>query len=133
MKKDLIINAIREIGYNPQIDDDGDIFFRFQMKIIFIMSSNDDEDKYASALLPQFAEVDEENVLLNLAACNKVTRETKMAKVFIDQTLKNISASCEFFFTDEDSLKTNLIHSLNILAMIRTVYNNTLTEFSQEQ
>ena len=47
---------------------------------------------------------------LTLAVCNKVSRDIKLAKVFIDHTLEGVSASCEFFYTDMESLKNNVEH-----------------------
>ena len=55
---------------------------------------------------------------LTLAVCNKVSRDVKLAKVIIDQTLESVSVSCEFFYTDMESLKNNVEHVLNILGMV---------------
>ena len=54
----------------------------------------------------------------------------KLAKVYIDQTLKSVSACCEFFYTDMDSLRNNVEHVLNILGMVRSAYHNAKVEFS---
>ena len=67
---------------------------------------------------------------MTLAICNKVSREIKLAKVYIDQTLKSVTASCEFFYTDMDSLKSNVEHSLNILGMVRSTYFKVRSEFN---
>ena len=67
---------------------------------------------------------------LTLAVCNKVSRDIKLAKVFIDHTLEGVSASCEFFYTDMESLKNNVEHILNILGMVRSAYHKAKSEFS---
>ncbi|MCI6460777.1 MAG: hypothetical protein MSA35_05360, partial [Prevotella sp.] len=59
-----------------------------------------------------------------------VSREVKLAKVYIDQTLNNVSACCEFFYTDMESLRNNVEHVLNILGMVRSAYHKSKTEFS---
>lgn len=115
------------MGYSPELDDDGDIRFRYQMKNFYAIVSNDD-DSFISILLPQFYEIEEGEDMLVLATCNKLTRDVKLAKVFIDQTLKNVSASCEFFYVNEDSLEQNLCHSLRILGMVRTAFKNKKNE-----
>ena len=66
---------------------------------------------------------------LTLAVCNKVSRDVKLAKVFIDQTLESVSVSCEFFYTDMESLKNNVKHVLNILGMVRSAYHKAKAEF----
>ena len=66
---------------------------------------------------------------LALAACNKITRELKLVKVYVDQTFKNVSANCEFYYTDEESMKNNIENSLRILGIVRTLYLSTRNEF----
>ena len=67
---------------------------------------------------------------LTLAVCNKVSRDLKLAKVFIDHTLESVSASCEFFYTDMESLKNNVEHVLGILGMVRSTYYKAKAEFT---
>ena len=67
---------------------------------------------------------------LTLAVCNKVSRDVKLAKVFIDHTLVSVSASCEFFYTDMESLKNNVEHVLGILGMVRSTYYKAKAEFT---
>ena len=153
-KKEMILEAIESLGYKPHVDDDGDICVRFQMKSIFFLTGKEEElneqreqsrtcsdyaesrekktggQQYISAILPQFSEVNEGEETLTLAVCNKVSREVKLAKVYIDQSLKSVTASCEFFYTDMESLKNNVEHVLNILGMVRSAYNKTKAEFS---
>ena len=88
-----------------------------------------EEEQYVTAILPQFQEVNEGEEALALAVCNKVNRDTKLAKVYIDQTFKSVSASCEFFYTDMESLKNNVEYTLVILGMVRSAYYNAREEF----
>ena len=125
----MILEAIESLGYKPHVDDDGDICVRYQMKSVFFLTGQE-EEQYVSAILPQFSEVQEGEETMTLAICNKVSREIKLAKVYIDQTLKSVTASCEFFYTDMDSLKKNVEHSLNILGMVRSTYFKVRSEFN---
>lgn len=127
-KKEVILEAIGSLGYKPTVDDDGDICVRYQMKNIFFMTGSE-EEQYVTAILPQFQEVNEGEEALALAVCNKVNRDTKLAKVYIDQTFKSVSASCEFFYTDMESLKNNVEYTLVILGMVRSAYYNAREEF----
>lgn len=129
-KKDMIKAAIEANGYYPQVDEEGDVYVHYQMKSIYFMSGQE-EEQYVSAILPQFAEVKEGEETLTLAVCNKVTRELKLAKVYIDQTLKSITASCEFFYTDMDSMKDSIGHALNILGVVRSTYLKTMSEINE--
>ena len=84
-KKEMILTAIEKMGYSPEIDDDGDIFFRYQLKNMYVMLGDEDE-KYVVLMMPQFIDIEEGEETLTLALCNKLTREVKMAKVYVDNT-----------------------------------------------
>lgn len=131
-KKEQIINVLERMGYKPKIDKEGDIMLRYQLKTLFFLVNDDDEENFVSVILPQFAEIDDGEETLYLAACNKVTRGTRMVKVYVDQTFKNITASCEFYYANDESLEFNLQKSLSILSIIRTLYRNCIKELSED-
>lgn len=130
-KKELILKTLEKMGYSPEVDNDGDIMLHYQMKTIYVLTG-DDEDHYISMMLPQFHEVEEGQETLVLAVCNKMTRELKLAKVYIDQTFKNVTASCEFYYANEESLEQNLRNSLQMLGVVRTVFRNDMAELADE-
>lgn len=129
-KKELILKTLEKMGYSPELDSDGDIMLCYQMKQIYMMTGDEDEP-YVSVMLPQFHEIDEGQETLVLAVCNKMTRELKLAKVYIDQTFKNVTATCEFFYANEESLEQNLRNSLQMLGVVRTLFRNDLAELSE--
>ncbi len=124
------MNAVESLGYKPQIDEYGDIFVRYQMKSIYIIVGQE-EEAYVVVILPQFEAIDEGDEIITLAACNQITRNTRLVKVYIDQTLKSISANCGFFYTDEECLKNNIGNALKILGMIRPEFHRTKEELSE--
>ena len=130
-KKETIISALEKIGCSPEVDDDGDIMFRYQMKTVYAMVG-DEEEQYVSMMLPQFNEIEEGQDALVLAVCNKMTRELKIAKVYIDQTFKNVTATCEFYYANEESLEQNLRNSLQMLGVVRTVFRNNMADLAEE-
>ena len=130
-KKELILKTLEKMGFSPEMDSDGDIMLCYQMKHIYVMTGDEDEP-YVSVMLPQFHEIDEGQETLVLAVCNKMTRELKLAKVYIDQTFKNVTATCEFFYANEESLEQNLRNSLQMLGVVRTVFRNNLAELSED-
>lgn len=129
-KKELVYSVLEKLGYNPTFDDEGDLVIRYQLKNIWVMV-RDDDNQYVSVLLPQFHEIEEGNETLVLATCNRVTRDVKLVKVYIDQTLKNVTASCEFYYTDEESMAQGLSISLRLLGMIRSYFRKTILELNE--
>lgn len=129
-KKELIMSTLEEkMGYCPEVDEDADIRVAYQLKTIYVMTGDDDE-QYVSVMLPQFHEIEDGKETLALAVCNKMTRELKFAKVYVDQTFKNVTATCEFFYSGKKSLEQNLEKSLELLGVVRTVFRNDMEELS---
>ena len=128
-KHEMVVSVLQSLGLKPQIDDEGDIFVRYQMKTFYVMGANSDDEDYLVVVFPQMYEVNEGEETKVLAVCNKITREIKLAKVYIDQTLKNVSASCEFYYNGEESLKTCLDKAIEILGMVRLTFIKTMRSF----
>ena len=120
-KKELILATLEKMGYSPELDNDGDIRLLYQMKTIYVMTG-DEEEPYISMMLPQFHEIEDGQETMVLAVCNKLTRELKLAKVYVDQTFKNVTATCEFFYANNEALEQNLRNSLQMLGVVRTVF-----------
>lgn len=129
-KKELITQTLEKMGYKPEIDEDGDIMIRYQMKSIFVFIG-DEDDSYIAVLLPQFQAIADGEETLALATCNKLTRELKLAKVFVDQTFKSVSSSCEFFYANEEALEHSLEKSLRLLGVVRSQFKKVKTELSE--
>ena len=131
-KKELIMSTLEEkMGYCPEVDEDGDIRVAYQLKTLYVMTGDDDE-QYVSVMLPQFHEIEDGKETLALAVCNKMTRELKFAKVYVDQTFKNVTATCEFFYNGKKSLEQNLEKAFELLGVVRTVFKNDMEELSME-
>lgn len=128
-RHEMVVSVLQSLGFKPQIDDEGDIFVRYQMKTFYVMESNSDDEDYLVVVFPQMYEVNEGEETKVLAVCNKITREIKLTKVYIDQTLKNVSASCEFYYNGEESLKTCLDKAIEILGMVRSTFIKTIRSF----
>lgn len=128
-KQEMVVSVLQSLGLKPKIDDEGDVFVRYQMKTFYVMGTNSDDEDYLVVVFPQMYEIDEGEETKVLAACNKTTREIKLAKVYIDQSLKNVSASCEFYYNDEESLKVCLDKSIDILGMIRISFIKAMRSF----
>lgn len=125
----MIISTLEKMGYSPTVDDDGDVMFRYQMKYLYVMNTGDDEP-FVTLLLPQFNEVEDGKEVIVLGVCNKLTRDLKLAKVYIDRSFKNVSASCDFYYINEEALEENLKQGLHLLGAIRTVFKKELSELS---
>lgn len=129
-KRTMVISVLEDMGYQPRVDGDGDVLFRFQMKHLYVLATQQEETPFLVVMLPQFYEMSEGEEI-NFTVCNKLTREVRLAKIFIDTNLTEITASCKFFYSDEASLRLQLEHSLVILGRVCSVFRQALVEFEE--
>lgn len=129
-KKEHVMEVLQNMGYLPKYDEEGDIMLVFQMKHIFFMLNEEDEDNFLTIQHPQFIDLEEENVTMALAICNKMTRELKGAKVYVDNTFKTVSANFEIFYANDEALEYSIRKSLRTLAVIRSQYHKNLRELT---
>lgn len=125
----MIMSVLEKMGYNPEIDSDGDISFCYQVKTVYVLMG-DENDSFVTILLPQFYGIEDGEEAIALAVCNKMTREIKMTKVYVDHTFNSVSASCEFYYANEESLEKNLHHSLQVLGVVRSLYKDNQEELT---
>lgn len=129
-KREIVTEVLGDLGYVWYEDNDGDLILKYQMKNILILMGDEDEN-YVSMVLPRFVSMEDGDEILNLTVCNKITREIKLVKVFVDLDMENISASCEFYYTDTDSLRQNIENSLSVLGVVASIFRNTKLELSE--
>lgn len=129
-KKEQLMSMLQGMGFSPEYDEDGDIRMLYQMKHICFMLQEDDEENYLSVMLPQFADIEEGEESLSLAICNKMTRELKLAKVYVDHTFKAVTGVCEFFYANEEALEYSIRMSLRTIGVLRSLYLRTKQELT---
>lgn len=129
-KRDLIIKVLEDLGLRPELDVDGDVTFLYQMKRFFAIVGNEDE-KFIVLALPQFYDIEEGNEHLAFVASNKLTRDVKLMKVFVDEILKRVSANCDFFYTDEESLKHHVKYALRLMGLVKTLFRRNMDELTE--
>ena len=57
-KKENLVAVLERMGYNPKYDDDGDVLMLYQMKHVYFLLNEEEEDNYVSLMYPQFIKLD---------------------------------------------------------------------------
>ena len=52
----------------------------------------------------------------------------KLLKVYVEKNHESVSASCDFIYTDEDSLKQNIVCSMEVMSIVKTLYRRKCAE-----
>ena len=129
-KKEQLMSVLQNMGYSPKYDDDGDVLLIYQMKTVYFLLHEDDEDNYLSVMLPQFIDIEEGEESLALAICNKMTRELKLAKIYVDQSFKTVTGTCEFFYANDEALEYSIRRSLRMIGLLRSQYYKNKKELT---
>jgi hypothetical protein len=104
---------LKEEGYSPKTDDDGDIYFKLEGKTYLILLDDKDEEFYRIAY-PGFWSIESPDERLKVErAALKATAETKVAKVF--PVRDNTWASIEIFSSSIDNAKSVFFRSMRAL------------------
>lgn len=116
--KQRCIEILREEGYCPSIDDDGDVKVKVQGLTMYIRTSDNDEE-FLKVWLPNIWSIENDNERAKLHwVANKLNREYKCGKVYL--TDEDTHIVCEIFISDTDNkLKSIVVRCLMILAQMR--------------
>lgn len=125
-KQQLVVSVLESMGYKPQIDGDGDVKFRFQLKQLYVMETLDEETNYLVVVYPHFYILQGGEESKALVACNKLTREAIFAKVYVEETLSGVSACCDFYYSDKESMAFNFKRAFEVLGLVRTAFYNEM-------
>jgi len=80
MKADLVTAWLYNEGYKHEIDQDGDVHFRYQGKHIYF--TPDEDATYFRLIMPNVYQLENNRVKV-LEACNTITRQYKVLKAYL--------------------------------------------------
>lgn len=110
IKEDIKEYLVNE-GLRPQEEDFG-FFFRYQM-MNFMIRWDEEDELFLNISLPSIFEVDENNLLEVLAACNTVNVERKLIKSVMVQN--SVWAVAELLFDSTPNYSEILPRTLSML------------------
>lgn len=129
--KEKLFKVLKSLHLNASYDEDNDIKITYQMKDIYFIVNEEADSSYVCVNLFNIASVEEEDLISALMICNKITREIKVINLHLDDSLKVINCSYEFYFSSLASIKQNVEHALNIMRVISTIYKERMQELDE--
>lgn len=82
MNVDLMKQFLSSQGFQYEVDDDGDLVFKYQMRTFLYYANNDDQGYFQMAM-PGIYDVTEDNREGVLEATNSVSLKMKVAKAVV--------------------------------------------------
>lgn len=114
MTRDLVVNFLREEGYCPKVDDDGDVVFKCEGRTFLYFGNVEDNDFFQLAM-PAIFDVTEDNREMVLETCNAVTREMKVAKCVVVDQQNSVWLFCEMLLDHTPDIGDILPRAIAIL------------------
>lgn len=130
-KAQKVANILTKLGLEPSILEDTFITFRFEMKYVYAVVEEKEEDNYTQVRFPNFYPVEQDEVVDCLLACNKCNRDLRQIKVFMNKEMTDIDASFEFSYTSDEELKEQLNHALFMIGYVRRGFMDALEELHE--
>ena len=121
MTRDLVVNFLREEGFCPKVDEDGDVFFKCEGRNFLYFGNTEDNDFFQLAM-PGIFDVTEDNREMVLEACNAVAREIKVAKCVVIDQQNAVWLFCEMLLDHTPNMEDLVPHALNILQGAQQVF-----------
>lgn len=99
--KEKFEKILRNEGYVPKRDDDGDIIVKFQGVTFLIMA--EDNISFGRVWLPKFWSLDSSDEYAKACwVANRLNKEYRVGKIVIDDELKDTHCLAEFFIDKDD-------------------------------
>ena len=115
---ELVRDFVEEKKFKVINDDGENIVFNYQMNKIFFFKI--DEENFVSMILPDFAEVNEENYSDVVMNCNRLNEKLQQVKLYT--TGDFIVASSEFYYLGKEDLVFQIQMSLDNLVAAKVRY-----------
>ncbi|EMI55715.1 hypothetical protein [Rhodopirellula sallentina] len=118
------INFLKQEGYSPRVDEDGDVAFKFEGRTYYLLVSAEDPNLMRLAY-PNFWSIEnEEERLRAQVAALKATKDTKVAKVFL--TEKNTWGIVSLFLADPEAFHPVFPRCLSALRLSVNTFADTM-------
>ena len=116
-----LLRKVVEDGNYKVLEDDGEhIIIRYQLNSIHLCPSSDD-DRFVSILLPNFAEVTEDNYADVVTQCHKLNEQMKQVKLYTVNDV--IIAAAEFYYQGKKDLAYQVKIGLSSVIAAKVSYN----------
>lgn len=111
----MYVSFLKEEGYQPRVDDDGDIVFKAEGGNFYIDVDEKDLQSFR-IVFPNFWEIESpEEKERVFVVSNYINRTTKVAKVFINPREDNVSMDANVFLEKPEGFKPLFGRMINLL------------------
>lgn len=128
----LLLDHLKQEGYVPHVDSDGDVAFKAEGRSYFIDFNEAGELYYFRLAFPNFWSIEDEDERrrVETAAC-AASRDIKSAKIY--PVNDNTWGSVEIYVSSPQEFLKVMMRSLNCLQGAAQVFRRTMQESAPQQ
>jgi hypothetical protein len=122
------MNYLKQQGYVPEVDEDGDIKFKYEGKTYYIIVDEDDPE-FFQIVYPYFWEMESSAELQKAkSVISSVNRTTKVAKIYLTRDEDDASISGEVFLKKPEDFKEIFSRLLSAMNLIREEFREEMNK-----
>jgi hypothetical protein len=126
--QDIYLNALKEEGYKGEIEEDGDIGFKFEGERYWITPDEKDADFFDLYNIGKWDFKDDADKIKGLRALNEVNQTKKLVKIYMND--EGCICTNVGFFVKET--KDFILHFTRSLGMIQGAIDSFIEEMEKE-
>jgi hypothetical protein len=125
------LEFLREEGFRPDVDDDGDIAFKFEGRRFYIVISENDPS-YFHLLFPNVWKIESaEELSQALLHANDVSRSMKVVKLHVNAQRTYINAAAEMLYSEIAHLQPHFLRTLSMLQSAAREFADSMRKSNQ--
>ncbi|MDR2194429.1 MAG: YbjN domain-containing protein [Treponema sp.] len=117
----MYLDLLKEEGYKGNIDEDGDIAFKYEGKTYWIIIDEEEPEFFALYYGSIWGFQDDGDILKGLRAANAINKNKRLIKMYIDEEEDSIGVDVELFVQEPKDFVSYLLRSLCMIQ--ETIYS----------
>lgn len=112
---DIYLDILADLGFRPELTSSGNVMFKYE-NFTYHVYANDSDEVYFQMVCHNFWEIETaEELQRALFYTNEVSRDTKVAKLYVTEDETQVSAAIELFVAETEYLRPVFGRMLNTL------------------
>jgi hypothetical protein len=118
----MYVSYLKQEGYVPSVDEDGDVQFKIEGGTYYIII-NEDDQQYFRILFPNMWSIDDNDEFMKvvLVAMN-VTGSSKLARVYVTANGKNTNIEASTLLKEPKEFKVHFARMLRAIAYAKNEF-----------
>lgn len=126
--QEMYLDYLKDQGYQPEIDSDGDILFKAEGSSYYIIVDEDDLESFR-ILYPGFWEIESLSEKAKVyEVVNYINRTKKIVKAYLHSTEDNVSMDANILIETPEDFKLHFRRMLNLLISQKREFREKMNE-----